>query len=190
MDSKILVDEIMGGSEAAFKTLVDEFYPLVLRTANGFLHNHADSQDLSQEVFIEVHRSIHKFRKDASLSTWIYRICVNKSLNFIRDKKRKQFWSGFERVVGDAAQSEADLISIPEQDEADLEVREGADVLYQAIASLPKNQNVAFTLNKIDEIPYKQIAEIMDVSLASVESLIHRAKKNLQKKLSVYFAKT
>ena len=67
-----------------------------------------------------------------------------------------------------------------------LEIKESTNQLYQAISSLPEKQRIAFTLNKLEELPYAEVAEIMEVTLASVESLIHRAKLSLQKKLSNY----
>ena len=71
----------------------------------------------------------------------------------------------------------------------DLENAERTEIIHAAIDTLPKNQRIAFTLSKYEDLPYKEISEIMELSLSSVESLIHRAKKNLQKKLYYCYKK-
>ncbi len=189
MDQTGLIERIRSGDQQAFRKLVEHNYPMVLRTSNGFVHNEADAQDLAQEVFLEVYQSLHKFRKEAGISTWIYRITINKSLNFVRDRKRKQFWGSMEIFSGKTGHSDKNLQSNPEDNPKDLEVSERKRILYKSIEKLPKNQRIAFTLNKIDEMSYKQVAEVMDISLSSVESLIHRARKNLQERLYKHYRK-
>lgn len=171
----------------AFKAFTDEYYALVLRTVNGFLHNEEDAKDLAQEVFIELYQSIHKFRKKASLSTWVYRIAVNKSLNFIRDNKRKRFWENIENAFSTGKEEKNALVD-PEKHTHAIESKERAEVLKKALDSLPGNQRIAFVLSKYDDLSNKKIAEVMDVSVPAVESLVHRAKQNLQKKLLKYFS--
>lgn len=171
----------------AFKAFTDQYYTLVLRTVNGFLHNEEDAKDLAQEVFIELYQSIHKFRKKASLSTWVYRIAVNKSLNFIRDNKRKRFWENIENVFS-TGKEEKNAIVDPEKHAQSIESKENAEFLKKAIDSLPENQRIAFVLSKYDDLSNKKIAEVMDVSVSAVESLVHRAKQKLQKKLLNYFS--
>ncbi|MFA6403967.1 MAG: RNA polymerase sigma factor [Salinivirgaceae bacterium] len=118
------------------------------------------------------------------MSTWLYRIAVNRSLNFIRNNKRKRFFQSIEEafIGGRNRMSE---ISENHSDQPDRNItdQQQADMLHHAIDQLPPKQRTAFTLNKYEELPYQQIAEIMEISLASVESLIHRAKKSLQEQL-------
>ena len=172
-----------------FRAFTDSYYPKVLRTVNGFLHNEEDAKDVSQEVFIELYQSIHTFRKEAELSTWVYRIAVNKSLNFIRDSKKRRLWDNIENVFRTGSM-EKTVAYDPADDVASVESKERAAILHRAIESLPKNQKIAFTLSKYDELSNKKIAEIMDVSVSAVESLVHRAKMGLQKKLITYFKKS
>lgn len=183
MESSELIEKIKNNDQEAFRQFVDRYYPLVLRTCVGFVHSLADAEDLAQEVFVEVYKSVGRFRKESKISTWIYRIAVNKSLNFIRDNKKFSFFSSIETLL---RKEESGALESNE-DVSSLEKDESEKVLHKAIDSLPKNQRIAFTLNKYDDLSYKEVAEIMDVSIASVESLIHRAKKNLQKKLVGYF---
>jgi len=73
-----LIDAIRSGDHEAFRWLVEIYQEKIIRTCKGFVHSHNDAQDIAQEVFIEVFQSIDKFRGDSGISTWIYRITVNK----------------------------------------------------------------------------------------------------------------
>ena len=178
------IEELKQGSEQAFKRLVETYRNLVVNTCFGIVHNKDDAEDIAQEVFIEVYRSVHNFRADSKVSTWLYRIAVNRSLNFIRDnKKRKWFQSiddSSENKINQVKEISASKSDTPE---FEMENNQRAALLYQAIDSLPQNQKVAFTLSKYEELSYQEISDVMDLSVSSIESLLFRAKKNLQKKL-------
>ena len=182
MSDKELLNRIRNKDKDAFKHLVDSYNSLVLNTCNSFLHNFEDAQDISQEVFIEVYSSIEKFRGESKISTWLYRISVNKSLNHIRKNKRNAIFKSFESMIKTQKQ-EVESFSDLNENENNSGNEKRSRVLYKAIDSLPQNQKIAFTLSKLESMKYKEISEIMNVSISSVESLIFRAKKNLQKKL-------
>lgn len=185
-----IIQKLQQGNEQAFKQLVDNYQKLVVNTSFGMVHSIEDAEDIAQEVFIEVFRSIQNFRADAKLSTWLYRIAINRSLNFIRDNKRRKWFKSFEDIVkAKNASLESISPSHRETPAAELENLQRANILHEAIGSLPENQKTAFTLNKYEDLSYKEIAEIMDTSVASVESLIHRAKVGLQKKLYICYKK-
>jgi RNA polymerase sigma factor (sigma-70 family) len=187
MNEQELIAGLIDQDRNAIRFLVSEHRTAVIKTACYFVGNMEDAEDISQEVFIGILRSIRGYRGKASLGTWIYRITVNRSLDFLKKKKRKEFglkvgsWFSF-REDGHE-QHQADL----SYEDRTLASRETGQILEKAIASLPENQKVAFILNKYDELPCQEIARIMNVSLSSVESLIHRAKMNLQKKLAAHF---
>ncbi len=172
--------------EGAFKALVDRFQEKVLNTCLGFVPNREDAEDLTQEVFWEVHRSIEQFRAEAKLSTWIYRIAVNKSLEHIRRNKRQKRQSQLQSLFGirDAAAPHASRLDHPG---LSLENKERAEVLFGAIDKLPENQRIAFTLAKVEGLSYQEIVEVMGVSLGSVESLVFRARKKLKEHLYAYY---
>lgn len=179
-----IIRKLQHGNEQAFREMVENYQKLVVNTCFGMVHNTEDAEDIAQEVFIEVFRSIQNFRADAKLSTWLYRIAVNRSLNFIRDNKKNKWFQSFD----DSVQSKnAQLQNITtrgtENPEIVMENNQRANLLHKVIDSLPNNQRVAFSLSKYEDLSYKEISEIMDLSISSVESVIHRAKKNLQKKL-------
>ena len=186
MSEKEIVAGIQQHNQNAFRALVDKYQEMVLNTCNGFVHDQDDARDLTQDVFVEVFNSIHKFRGDAKLSTWLYRMAVNRSLNFIRKHKRRQLFGDIESFFKSNSVEE-ELITT--NAEVGMEQNEQAKILHKAIQSLPQNQKIAFTLHKIEGVSYNEISEIMSVSLSSVESLIHRARKSLKIKLLDYYKK-
>jgi RNA polymerase sigma-70 factor, ECF subfamily len=183
MTEKELIEGIKIKDQHVFKYFVGTFQAKVTRTCYGFLHNMHDAEDIAQEVFIEVFESIRKFKGQSTLSTWVYRIAVNKSLNYIRDNRKRTFEKPLESI------SNMELIGTPilqYEDpppfgDEDLEQKKQA--VYKAIDQLPNNQKAVFILNKYEDLSYKEVADSLGLSMASVESLIHRAKKNLQNTL-------
>ena len=190
MTDQKLTDGILTGNQKYFKELVDIYQTQVLNTCNSFLHNKNDAEDITQEVFIEVFLSVHKFKREAKLSTWLYRISVNKSLNFIRDNKKRSFVKSIENIFSGEQKTELQIPDNSNQysDIADIQ-DERTELLHKSINALSKNQKIAFTLSKFENLSYIQISEVMNLSLSSVEGLIHRAKKNVQKKILNFYKK-
>ena len=181
----ILVESIKNGFEDSFQKLVETHQNMIFRVCYGFVKNTDDADDLTQEVFIQVFKNINTFRGDSGLSTWMYRIAVNKSINFIRQQKiRKAFSPITGLFYSQEAQSTIHFVKTPEQIITDKQTEEA---LNTAIACLPENQRTAFILHKYDEVPQQKIAEIMNLSVSAVESLIFRAKSNLQQKLNKFY---
>lgn len=182
-----LVHEILyGNSQKAFELLVEKYQRLVVMTCRGFLSNYADAEDLAQEVFIEVFQSIHRFRNESKLSTWLYRIAVNKSLNFVRRQKRSKIFESLDRLFSDNTNG-SNHYGLQNASngtpDGQIQIAEDRKALKQAINSLPDNQRIAFILNKYMDLTYKEVAEVMNITLPAVESLLFRAKTNLQKKI-------
>ncbi|MCK4427954.1 MAG: sigma-70 family RNA polymerase sigma factor, partial [candidate division Zixibacteria bacterium] len=86
MNDEELIQKIIDRDHRAFKWLVDRYQDLVINTCYHLIGNRQDAEDVSQEVFFQVYKSAQKFRREAKLSTWLYRIAVNRSLNFVRNK--------------------------------------------------------------------------------------------------------
>lgn len=173
-----------------FQSIVENLQEKVRNTCFRYVNNVEDADDIAQEVFIQVYESMDHFREDSQISTWVYRIAVNKSLDFLRSKKRKkrfgQLTSLF-KVVGE----EEEIVEIPSYGtpQQELEDKERKEVLDWALSKLPDNQKTAIILSKYEGFSNKEITDIMNMSLSAVEALMHRAKKNLQKQLKDYFEK-
>ena len=95
-----LVERLKKGNESAFGELIDEFQQKVFHTCISFVPNKEDAEDVVQEVFLEVYKSIHKFKGNSKLSTWVYKICTNKCLEFIRKKNAKKRFAFMQSITG------------------------------------------------------------------------------------------
>ena len=186
MDERVLVEQLKKGDEAAFKIVVETWQNMVYNTALGIVQNPEDAEDIAQEVFVQAYQSIGSFKGESKLSTWLYRITITKSLDHERRKKRKKRFAFVRSIFGD--QNEV-LVNPPDfhHPGVSLDKKEDAAVLFKAIAELPENQRIAFTLNKIEGLSYQEVSDVMKTTVSSVESLMHRAKNNLKKKLEDYY---
>jgi RNA polymerase sigma-70 factor (ECF subfamily) len=189
MDESEIIARLQSGDEAAFKIVVEKYQRYVLNTCYRFVNSEETAEDLAQEVFIQLFLSIKDFRGGSKLSTWIYRIAVTKSLDHLKKIRRKKRFAVIKRLFGEDEMEE----KIPSHNDSDpageLDKKERMKVLNMALDTLPESQRIAFTLSKYDEMSYKEIAEILGTTISAVESLIHRAKNNLQKKLYNYYKK-
>jgi RNA polymerase sigma-70 factor (ECF subfamily) len=181
-----LIERLRSGEDAAFKEIVESSQGLVYNTALGIVQNPEDAEDVAQEVFVQLYESIHSFKGESKLSTWLYRITVSKAMDHLRKKKRKKRFAFVQSLFG----ANEELVHDPPDfvhPGVSLDNKEKAKYLFKAIDQLPPKQKVAFTLNRIEGLSYQEISDVMKLTVASVESLLHRARKNLRKTLeSIY----
>lgn len=178
-NENILVEGLKSGNREAWRSFIDEYKDKIFRTALSYIPFEDEAEDLAQEIFIEVFQNIHRFRQEASLSTWVYRITVNKAINYL--KKNRKYHST--KPIEEYLVTEPE-VSFSAQDAATpLQQKESRKIIQQAITSLPDRQAVVFIMHKFEGKSYKEISEILDISLSAVESLMHRAKTSLQDKL-------
>ena len=181
-----LTDKLKSGSEDAFRRLVEENMDRIVNTCFGFVQNPQDAEDVAQNVFIQAYKSIHKFRGDSQLSTWLYRIAVNQSLNFVKSKKRRHIFQSLENALTGKSIEVADS----QENYTEKIAKEGQfKLLHAMIQKLPENQKIAITLNKFEDLSYKEVAEVMDISVSAVTALINRGKNNLKKKFEDFYKK-
>ncbi|HEY6063676.1 MAG TPA: RNA polymerase sigma factor [Chitinophagaceae bacterium] len=183
MNEQELIQRLRNGDESAFKYLVDTYQDRIFNTAIGIVQNAGDAEDVAQEVFIQVYRSIHHFKEESKLSTWLYRIATTRALDHLRSRKSKKRFGFMQRLFGDGNEPIYELPDFNHPGIA-LEKKEDAARLFKAIRQLPDNQKTAFTLHKLEDLSYKEVSEVMKTSVAAVESLMHRAKLNLRKILT------
>jgi RNA polymerase sigma-70 factor (ECF subfamily) len=172
-------------NERELTDFINKFRDRVFRTCLGFVQDTEDASDLTQEVFLAVIESIHSYRSESKLETWMYRIAVNKSLNFLRKRKIKAMFQNIDRLAFGKGSKE-----MPQLSHNPGEMRENSDdakfLLRFALGKLPENQRIVFILGKYDEKSNSEIANIMEISLSAVEALQHRAKRNLQNVIRSY----
>jgi RNA polymerase sigma-70 factor (ECF subfamily) len=178
-----LIERIQAGDPRAFKELFDSQVTLVYNVCFRMLGNGNDAEDVTQEVFFEAYKSLKRFRSESKLSTWLYRIAVNRSLNH-RRKRKLERWLSLDFDSNEKGDASFDLLGTTEANPDDaMERKDVVRIVQEAINTLPDRQRVALLLHRYEELPYEQIAKIMGVTVASVESLLHRAKQALARKL-------
>jgi len=182
----ILIEQLKQGDEAAFKTIVETWQDMVYNTALGIVQNPEDAEDIAQEVFVQVYESIHSFKGEAKFSTWLYKITVTKTMDHLRRKKRKKRFAFVQSLFGANDEIAHDPPDFHHPGVV-LDKKETATELFKAIEQLPDNQKIAFTLNKLEGLNYQEVSEIMNTTVPSIESLLHRAKNNLKKLLEIYY---
>jgi len=172
------------GDGYAFELLVRRHQTSVLNLIYRYVGDRTIAKDLTQEVFLRVWRAANRYEPKAKFTTWIYRIGANLCLNELKSLKGRKIVpleaeetrqsSDYESHLG-ASQSPEDLLLADE----------GNRRISEAIQSLPENQRMALILKRYDNLSYAEIAKIMECSVSAVESLLVRAKRNLQAKLMI-----
>ncbi|MDE3237001.1 MAG: RNA polymerase sigma factor [Bacteroidota bacterium] len=185
MNELLLVQELKNGNSKAFTQMVEAYQHMVFNTVLSMVQHHHEAEDLAQEVFVQVYQSIHTFRGEAKLSTWLYRIAVTKALDWQRKQKAKKRINALKNIIGLGVKEE----QLPDfhHPGIQLDKKEQAAVLFKAMQQLPDNQRIAFILIKTEGLTYEQAGDVLNVSVKAVEALMHRAKENLRKILTNYY---
>lgn len=175
MSSEIaIIQAVANGDIIAFATLYKQYSAKVYNTALSYVKDVEDAEEITQDVFVKIYKSVSTFGGNSSLTTWIYRITVNTSLNHLKKKKR---FTLFKSTFTSSTTIDFEHPGVL------LENKENAKVLFKAIDGLPDNQKTAFILSYIEELPRQEVADVMEISLKAVESLLQRAKKNMRTEL-------
>ena len=185
IDPLISDEELMAataqGDEYAFELLVKRHQSRMLNLINRFVGNRTQARDLAQEVFIRVWQAAPRYKPRARFTTWIYRISVNLCLNELKSSGRKKLFFSQGPVEEDRPPNEESNVSPSAEDL--LLGEERSRQISLALQSLPENQRMALILKRYDNLSYHEIAKIMECSVSAVESLLVRAKRNIQEKL-------
>ena len=169
---------------------MDEFGEKVFNVCSYQLRSKEDAEDITQESFTAIYLAIDSFEGKSKLSTWVYSIALNKCKEFIRNKTRKKR-SGFLTVL-----TRDDSHMVPTQTidlytpETQLVDKERREIFFTAIDQLADNQRQAYLFSKIEGYSYTEIADMMNLSVSSIESLLFRAKKRLKQLLGEYYEKS
>ena len=157
---------------------------MVYNLALQYTQNIEDTEEVAQDVFVSIYNSIDKFQANSKLSTWIYRITINKSLDFIKAKKTKKRFAFITNLFfEDSNEVKHDKANFNHPG-VELENKEAVEKIFHEINQLPTNQKTVIILSRIEQKSQAEVAEIMNLSIKAVESLYQRAKQNLSKKLN------
>lgn len=180
MNNKKLLLKIKGGNQKAFHQLFEQYQHLVYNLCYRMSGNREEAEDTTQDVFIKIYHAIEKFRGEAKLSSWIYRITINTCLKRER-RKRLENWISLDFLFQEAEKFQP--VSREKTPHQQVEISEREQIVHQAIQKLPARQKTALVLHRYENLSYEEISGVMEISLSAVESLLHRAKDNLTKLL-------
>jgi RNA polymerase sigma-70 factor, ECF subfamily len=187
----ILVKEFIDGNDAAFTQLVTKYKDPITNYLNMMVGNYDVAADLSQETFIRVYQNIGRFSNLYQFSTWIYRIATNLAIDEMRYRKRRgQVF--YRNIWGNKTASETkdgpefELEDSRRGPRDEVLRKESGQILEDAIRSLPQKYRVAFIMKEVQELPYDEIAKVLNTSAGTIKSRLHRARELLQRKLEHY----
>ena len=182
----LLIADLCEGDETALAPLVERYKRMVYRLAVQITKNHADADDVMQETFIKVYRSIRTFRKDAAFETWLYRIAVNEALNFVKRRDRRQectLETTTEAAYESTARYSAELANDPHAHAEKAELRQ---YVTEAVNSLSLKHRTVVILHEFEGLTHAEIASILNCSEGTVRSRLHYARKKLRTLLKPY----
>ena len=182
MSRSDIIESVKPGQD--FKELVESWKDMVYNTALSIVQNSEDAEDITQDVFISVYEKLASFREEAQISTWIYRITIRKALDHEKRKKRQKHGGLLRRIF--TVRNEDEPVNF-EHPGVQLDNKEKASILFRSMKQLSEKQRIAFTLQKVEGLSNREIADVMGLSLQAVESLQARAKANLQTILKNYY---
>jgi RNA polymerase sigma-70 factor (ECF subfamily) len=182
----VLVQRAQDGDIVAYDVLVQRYQERVYATIYHMTANHEDAGDLTQETFIKGYQALKSFKGDSSFYTWVYRIAVNKTINFLKQRKNRTHLSLNDLDLN--AEHDPDFISLvsDKTPRRDANLTELQEKLNAAMLKLSPAHRLAVTLHDVQGLPHEEIAKIMDCNIGTVRSRLFYARQQLQAYLSDY----
>lgn len=182
----LLIDHLREGDETALAPLVKKYQRMVHRLALQITKNHEDANDVMQDTFIKVYQSIHTFRQEAAFETWVYRIAVNKALNYVKKRERRRespLTTTDESEFHTDVRQKANAANDPQIQMEQTELRHW---VTKAVNSLSLKHRVVVILHELEGLTHPEIASILNCSEGTVRSRLHYARKQLRMLLKPY----
>jgi len=180
-----LIDLFQHGQQEAFDELVRRYERPIRTLCRYYLSHPQDVQDASQDAFVRVYQALGTFEPRAQFSTWLYRIAINQCLNAIRAQRRRRWMQPFSQLRD--SEEEPEFAAVGTKDPLqEVEQKERIQHVREALARLPEEQRAVVILHRYQGLSYQEIAETLGISLAAVESRLHRAKLKLANLLAPY----
>jgi len=165
----------------AFEQVVKQHQKMLYYHIRRMVHEHDDADDVLQNTFLKAWKSLDRFRGDAALRTWLYRIATNEALTYLSRKKRRNH-TDISDIQDDMRHSASAQAAAP------VEGDKIQALLRKAIQTLPDRQKAVFTLRYFDEMKYDEIARVLEVSVGSLKASYHHAAKKIEQYLTTHSA--
>lgn len=181
-----LVNRARGGESSAYDELIRRYQERIYATVYHMTSNHEDANDLTQETFIKAYSALKSFKGDSSFYTWIYRIAVNKTINFLKSRKNRSHMSLND--VDFNAENDPDLVALvsDKTPRRDLNIAELQEKLNEAMQKLSEVHRVVVTLHDVQGLSHDEIAKIIGCNVGTVRSRLFYARQQLQGTLADY----
>jgi RNA polymerase sigma-70 factor (ECF subfamily) len=185
-EERSLVRRSQQGDMAAYDALVRRYQERIYATIYHMTSNHEDANDLAQETFIKAFQALKTFKGGSSFYTWVYRIAINKTINFLKQRKNRTHMSLNDLDFN--AEHDPDLVSLISDNTPRREVNlaELQEKLNAAMQKLSEPHRLVVTLHDVQGLPHDEIAEIMGCNIGTVRSRLFYARQQLQAYLSDY----
>jgi RNA polymerase sigma-70 factor (ECF subfamily) len=181
-EDKKKVEEFLAGDVGAFEFLFDKYREKVYRIAYRFVHHREDALEVTQDVFLRVYRGLPKFKTHSKFFTWLYRVTVNRAIDFTRSRRSHAAVDVEAQVLEATASLPPGRSAIPDPSSVAQE-RELEEKLRQAVEHLSEKHRTVFLLHAVESLSYREIAEVMGSSMGTVMSRLFYARKKLQEVL-------
>ncbi len=178
-----LMERVGAGDHEAFRELVERHQGAVVGTVAKMLGNPSEAEDIAQQVFLRIWRNAKRYRPDAKFTTYLYTITRNLVFNETRRRSRKKEVSANELEENSNQLIAASSDRQPDSELLQVELQRAVDA---AIAGLPEAQRMAVVLRRYEQLPYEEIAKVLNLSVSAVKSLLFRARTTLREALSGY----
>lgn len=181
-----LVVRAKAGDMEAFNDLIRRYQERIYATVYHMTSNHDDANDLAQEAFIKAFHALKSFKGDSSFFTWVYRIAINKTINFLKQRKNRIFLSIND--MDNNAENDPEMVALvshktPQRDAGLAELQEK---LNEAMLKLSDDHRLVVTLHDIQGLPHEEIGKIMECNVGTVRSRLFYARQQLQAHLAEY----
>ncbi len=186
IDEMTLVKRARRGDLEAYDDLVRRYQQRIYATVYHMTSNHEDANDIAQDAFIKGFSALKSFKGGSSFYTWVYRIAVNKTLNFLKSRKHRSAMSLNDLDFN--AEHDPDLVALvsDKTPRRDIALAELQEKLNEAMLKLSEQHRLVVTLHDVQGLPHEEIAEIMDCNVGTVRSRLFYARQQLQGHLAEY----
>ncbi len=183
-EERRLVKLAQGGNLSAYDELVTRYQQRIYATVYHMTSNHEDAADIAQETFIKAHQALKSFKGDSSFFTWIYRIAINKTINFLKQRKNKLHMSLNDLDLN--AENDPELVGLvsDKTPRRDLNLRELQERLNEALSRLSEVHRLVVTMHDIQGLPHEEIGRVLGCNTGTVRSRLFYARQQLQAFLS------
>jgi RNA polymerase sigma-70 factor (ECF subfamily) len=177
-----LVERVQAGDKRAFDLLVMKYQQRIVHVITGFVHDPVEAQDVAQEAFIKAYRALPGFRGDSAFYTWLYRIAINTSKNYLTAASRRPPVTDVDAMDATVYFDAPELkeFETPENSLMSAELEQAIGI---AIEDLPEDTATAIKLREFEGLSYEEIAEVMECPIGTVRSRIFRAREAIDKQV-------